>query len=249
MEVLMCRQIRPALTCAILFVLLSLAACQTYQPQVVPFKMPAAYPNFTRAGGADIAAKAYDDPAEAQQAFDYDMRASGILPVQVIFDNKGNHPLQIVPGQTFLVDDGNNLWPILDQNQAYDRINKKTEMGKIVPGAAKGGLLGGAAGALLGAAVGIVSGTNVGSAAGAGAAIGAAIGGTAGGVKGATDTEPQARIREDLAKRSLENRPIKPREMAYGFVFFPGESAKAKELRILVKEVDTGVIHSLIMPF
>jgi hypothetical protein len=249
MEVLMHRQPRLIFLCAILFTVLSLASCQTYQPQVVPFKMPAAYPNFTRAGGADIAARAYDDRTEAEQAFGYDMRGSGILPVQVIFDNKGNHPLQIVPGQAFLVDADNNLWPVLEQNQAYDRIQKKTEMGKIVPEAAKGGLLGGAAGAVLGAAIGIVTGTNVGSAAGMGAAVGAAVGGTAGGVKGATDPEPQARIREDLNKRSLENRPIKPREMAYGFVFFPGEAVKAKELRILVKEVDTGVIHSLIMPF
>jgi hypothetical protein len=63
------------------------------------------------------------------------------------------------------------------------------------------------------------------------------------------DTDPQVRIREDLTKKGLENRPIKPREIAYGFVFFPGEAAKAKELRLLVKEVDTGVIHSLTMTF
>ena len=91
--------------------------------------MPAAYPNFTRAGGADIAAKAYDDPNEAGQAFGYDMRGSGILPVQVVIDNKGNHPLEIVPGQTFLVDTANNMWPILDANLAYDRIAKEDRVG------------------------------------------------------------------------------------------------------------------------
>ena len=229
--------------------LLSLASCHTYQPQVVPFKLPPAYPSFTQVGGADIAAKAYDNPNEAAQAFDYDMRGSGILPVEIIFDNKGSHPLEIIPGQTFLVDTADNLWPILDANLAYDRIQKKTQMGNVVPQAAKGGLLGAAAGAVLGAAVGIVTRTNVGNAAGTGAAIGAAIGGVAGGTKGAMDTEPQARIGEDLAKKSLQNRPIKPREIAYGFVFFPGEAGKAKELRLLVKEVDTGVIHSLIMTF
>jgi hypothetical protein len=245
----MFRRCRSAFLCVALAAVLALGACQTYQPQVVPFKMPMAYSNFTRAGGADIAAKAYDDPAEATQAFGYDMRGSGILPVQIIFDNKGNHPLQIVPGQTFLVDSANNLWPILDANLAYDRIQKKTQMGKVLPEAAKGGLLGAAAGAVLGAAIGIVTRTNVGNAAGTGAAVGAAIGGVAGGAKGATDTDPQIRIREDLAKKGLENRPIKPRELAYGFVFFPGEAAKSKELRLLVKEVDTGIIHSLTMPF
>jgi hypothetical protein len=232
-----------------LFMVVSLVSCQTYQPDVVPFKLPPAYPSFTRAGGADIAAKAYDDPNEAAKVFGYDMRGSGILPVEIIFDNKGNHALEIVPGQTFLVDTADNLWPILDANLAYDRIQKKTQMGKVLPEAAKGGLLGAAAGAVLGAAIGIVTRTNVGNAAGTGAAVGAAIGGVAGGTKGAMDTDPQVRIREDLAKKGLDNRPIRPREIAYGFVFFPGEAAKAKELRLLVKEVDTGVIHSLTMTF
>jgi hypothetical protein len=245
----MFRRRRSAFLCSTLLVAFALGACQTYQPQVVPFKMPMAYPNFTRAGGADIAAKSYDDPTEAGQAFGYDMRGSGILPVQVIFDNKGNHSLEIVPGQTFLVDNANNLWPVLDQNQAYDRIAKKTQMGNIAPNAAKGAFLGAATGALLGAAIGIVTRQNVGGAAGMGAAVGAAVGGTAGGVKGATDTEPQARIREDLNKRSLQNRPVRPGEIAYGFVFFPGEATKAKELRLQVREADTGVRHALVMPF
>jgi hypothetical protein len=245
----MIRHHRSVFLCASLIAIFSLASCQTYQPQVVPFKMPAAYPNVTRAGGADIAAKAYDDPNEAGQAFGYDMRGSGILPVQVVIDNRGTHPLEMVPGQTFLVDTANNMWPILDANLAYDRIQKKTELGKVVPEAARGGVLGGAAGAVLGAAIGIVTGTNVGQAAARGAAVGAAVGATAGGVKGATDTDAQAKIREDLYKRSLENRPVKPGEIAYGFVFFPGEASKAKELRLQVREADTGRFYSLIMSF
>ena len=104
----MARHSRLTFLCAVGFIMLLLASCQTYQPQVVPFKMPSAYPNVTRAGGADIAAKAYDDPNEAGQAFGYDMRGSGILPVQVVIDNRGTHPLEIVPGQTFLVDTANN---------------------------------------------------------------------------------------------------------------------------------------------
>ena len=140
----MLRCYRLGFLCVTLSTLLALGACatHTYEQQVVPFKLPMAYPNFTQAGGSDIAAKAYDDPNEAAKAFDYDMRGSGILPVEIIFDNKGNHSLEIVPGQTFLVDTANNLWPILDANLAYDRINKKTEMGKVLPEAAKGSVLG-----------------------------------------------------------------------------------------------------------
>lgn len=232
-----------------LFALLFLTACQSYKTQVVPFKMPAAYPNVTEAGGAAIAAKTFDDKGEAEAAFGFDIRGSGILPVQIIFDNKGIHPIEIVPKQTFLVDVDNNLWPILDSSLAYDRIEKKTELGKVAPEAAKGGFLGGTAGAIIGAAIGIVTGQNVGEAAMKGAALGAAAGLTIGGGKGLTDRDVQDKIRGDLQKRTLESRAIKPNEIAYGFVFFPGESAKAKELRLYIREADTNTIHSLIMKF
>ena len=189
-------------TLAAALVVLGLSACTSYERQVVPFKMPSAYPNATSAADATIAAKAYDSPDEAGAAFGFDIRGSGILPIQVIFDNTGNHPLEILTDKTLLVDEENNLWPILDERLAYDRLAKKTELGKVAPEAAKAGLLGGAAGALIGAAVGIVTGTNVGSAAGKGAAVGAAAGATMGGIKGMTDSDVRSQIREDLQKRT-----------------------------------------------
>ena len=154
-----------------------LAACTTYERQVVPFKMPSAYPNATSVADATIAAKAFDDKDGAAAAFGFDIRGAGILPVQVIFDNTGSHPLEIVTDKTLLVDEENNLWPILDERMAYDRLSQKTELGRVMPEAAKGGLLAGAAGAVIGAAVGIVTGQNVAAAAGKGAAVGAAAGG------------------------------------------------------------------------
>lgn len=73
-----------------------LSACTTYERQVAPFKMPAAYPNATAVADATIAAKAYDNKEEATAAFGFDIRGAGILPVQVIFDNTGTHPLEIL---------------------------------------------------------------------------------------------------------------------------------------------------------
>ncbi len=236
-------------TLAAALVVLGLSACTSYERQVVPFKMPSAYPNATSAADATIAAKAYDSPDEAGAAFGFDIRGSGILPIQVIFDNTGNHPLEILTDKTLLVDEENNLWPILDERLAYDRLAKKTELGKVAPEAAKAGLLGGAAGALIGAAVGIVTGTNVGSAAGKGAAVGAAAGATMGGIKGMTDSDVRSQIREDLQKRTLERRAIAPREIAHGFIFFPGEAKKSKEIRISIRETDTKKVHALIMKF
>jgi len=232
-----------------MFLLVAVVACTKYERQVVPFQLPAAYPNATEAAEATIAAKAYDGKDEAGAAFGFDIRGAGILPIQVIFDNKGAHSLEIVPAQTFLVDEANNLWPILDANLAYDRINKKTELGNVVPEGAKSGMLAGAAGGIIGAAIGIVTGTNVGRAAAKGAAVGAAAGLTMGGAKGLTDDEVRYQIQDDLKARSLERRAVKPLEVAHGFIFFPGEAKKSRELRLQLKAIDTGRIYPLILKF
>ena len=226
-----------------------LVACTKYEQRVVPFKMPAAYPNATTVADATIAARAFDASEDAAAAFGFDIRGAGILPVQVIFDNRGNHPLEIMSDRTLLIDEENNLWPVLDERMAYDRISKKTELGKVAPEAAKGGLLAGAAGAVIGAAIGIVSGHNVAAAAGQGAAVGAAAGITIGGAKGMSDSEVQYQIREDLQRRTLEKRAIAPHEVAHGFIFFPGEAKRARELRISIRATDTRQVYPLIMKF
>ena len=234
---------------AALLVILTMAACTTYQRQVVPFKMPAAYPNATSVVEATIAAKAYDSTEEATQAFGFDIRSAGILPVQVIFDNTGKHPLEILAEKTHLVDEENNLWPILDQDLAYDRLARETQLGRVLPEAGKGALLAGAAGALIGAAIGIVTGTNVGAAVGKGAAIGAASGATIGGAHGLSDTEVRYQIQEDLQRRTLSQRSVVPGELAHGFLFFPGEAKQPRELRISLRAADTQDVYPLIMRF
>ena len=230
-------------------VILGLAACTSYERQVVPFKMPAAYPNATVVAQATMAATAYDNPEKAAAAFGFDIRGAGILPIQVIFDNAGRYPLEIVAVQTLLVDEENNLWPLLDERMAYDRLAKKTELGKVAPEAAKGGLLAGAAGAVIGAAIGIVTGTNVGSAAGKGAAIGAAAGITMGGAKGYAESDVRYQIQEDLQKRTLVKRAVTPGEVAHGFLFFPGEAKAPRELRITIRATDTKTDYPVVLKF
>jgi hypothetical protein len=230
---------------AILIALLMLLSCAKYQRQVVPFKLPSGYPNVTEAAGAQIAARAYDDKGEAEKAFGFNIIGAGVLPVQVVFDNKGPHRIEIVPNQTYLVDIDDNLWPILDARLAYDRIQKKTEYGEVAPQAVQKGALGATAGAIIGAAIGIVSGRSVGEGAMRGAAAGAALGATIGGAQGMSDPEARHAIRDDLQTRSLDNRAVVPQEVAHGFIFFPGESKKAKELRLRIKEADTGKTYAL----
>jgi hypothetical protein len=231
----------------VLFAVFLVVACTRYESQVVPFKMPTAYPNAVEVAGATLAAQAFGDPKEAKDAFGFDILGAGVLPVMVVFDNRSDRPLEIVAAQTFLVDQENNLWPVLDQRMAYDRIEHGTELGEVAPKAAKYGVLGGLAGGLIGAAIGIVSGQSVGEAAMRGAAVGAAAGATVGGSAALSQPDVQAKIQDDLNKRSLENRFVRPNEIAYGFIFFPAESKKPSELRIQIREGGTGKLHALIM--
>ncbi len=235
---------------AVLVILaVTLLGCTRYERKVVPFKMPQSLPNATWVAGAHIAAQAFADRSEAKSAFGFDIVGAGVLPVQVIFDNQGDHPLEIVPEKTYLIDADNNLWPILESDLAYDRISKKTEYGEVVPESVKPGLIGGAAGAIVGAAIGIVTGENVGEAAGKGAAVGSAAGVLMGGAKGLSDEDVQNKIGGDLQNRSLERKPIPAKDIAHGFIFFPGEATSAAELRLTIRETDTGNSHRLMMKF
>jgi hypothetical protein len=226
------------------------AGCTAYKRQPVSFKMPAAYPNATEVVGATVAARAYADVEEAKEAFGFDIRSAGLYPVQVIFDNTGDHSLQVEPSQTFLVDGGGNLWPIIDSGLAYDRVTKKSEMSRIGGAGVKTGLLTGAAGALLGAAIGIVSGENVLAAAGKGAALGGAIGATAGGAHAATSgADARAEIAQDLRGKSLENKAISPGSIAHGFIFFPGEAQGTGELRLQLRVIETGDLSTIRLAF
>ena len=171
-----------------------------------------------------------------------------MLPVQLIFENQGPHSLKIIPEQTFLQDEQGNLWPVLEDQTAYERATKYSKTKKIFKEGAYTGFLGATAGVIIGAAIGIVTGQGVGSALGKGAAMGAAAGATLGGVKGyASDEAPRAII-NDLNRKSLENKAIKPASLAFGFIFFPGEAPSAKLLRLQLQEVDTGKVYSIQFP-
>ncbi|MBI4495639.1 MAG: hypothetical protein HY697_01770 [Deltaproteobacteria bacterium] len=233
-----------------MFVLLTAAAlasaCATaYKAQPLAFRSPASLPNAVQAAGAVIAAQGFSDPKSAEEAFGFDVRGAGFLPVQVIFDNRGPHPLKINAGQSFLEDEAGNLWPILSSQTAYERATRFAQTKQIFREGAYSGFLGAAAGGVIGAAIGILTGQGVGSAAGKGAAVGAAAGATMGGLKGYSSDDARRAIVNDLNQKSLENKPVAPGNMAFGFLFFPGESKKARQLRLQLVEADTGRMHTL----
>jgi len=227
-------------------ILLFAAACATsYQAKPLPFRAPSSYSNAVDVDGAVVAAQAYADPKAAQEAFGFDVRGAGMLPIQVVFDNQGAHSLRINGEQTFLEDSEGNLWPVLPSQTAYERATKYAQTKEVFKEGAYSSLLGAAAGAVIGTAIGIVTGQGVGSALGKGAAVGAAAGATIGGVKGYHSDEARRVIVDDLNRKSLENKAVHPKSLAFGFLFFPGEARSAKELRLQLSEVDSGRIHVL----
>jgi hypothetical protein len=235
--------------CVMLSSVFLISCATSYQAQPLPFKAPSAYPNAQNIAGATVGAKAYADAEEAKGTFGFDIRAAGMLPVQVVFDNQGKHSLEVNSSQTFLEDNEGNLWPVLASNIAYERATKYAQTKEIFKEGAYHGFLGAIAGATIGAAIGIVTGQDVAKMTGKGATIGAASGAVIGGAKGYDAREAQNKIIDDLKQKSLQSKPIEPNNLAYGIIFFPGEAKSAKQLRMQVVEKDTGAMHVLIMKF
>lgn len=224
----------------LVFLLPVLGACTPYESREVPFKPPTAFANMQTVAGAQVAAQAYADPAVAKKAFGFDIRAAGLMPVQVVIDNRGTQGLMIVPGQTFLIDAKGNYWNLLDSRTAYERVEKSSEFATIAKGAGKGSVLGAAGGAIVGAAIGILSGRNFAENLGKGAAAGAAGGALIGGANAGGNEEASRQISHDLATKELENRAISPGSLGRGFLFFPGEAPSASQLRLQLQEEGSG---------
>jgi hypothetical protein len=224
----------------------AIQGCSTaYKAKPLSFKSPESFQNMTQAGGARVGAEAFADPAAAKAAFGFDVRGAGMLPVQLVFDNQGPHTLEINPAQTFLEDRQGNLWPILTDKFAYERATKYAQTHQIFKKGAYAGFLGAAAGAIVGAAIGIVSGEDVARTVGEGAAVGAAAGTVMGGAAGYASNDARSVIVRDLRDKSLENKAVAPGDLSHGIIFFPGEAPSAKQLRLQLKEQDTGKIHTV----
>lgn len=222
-------------------VLLAFTSCATsYVAKPLPFKLPSSYSNAQEVGGAVIGARAYTDVREARENFGFDIISAGMLPVEIVIDNKGTHQLEINGTQTFLEDRQSNLWPVLNRELAYERATKFAQTKETFSEGAQSGFFGAAAGALIGAAIGILSGQNVAETAGKGAVVGGAGGAVIGGANAYNDGDARHAVVDDLQSKSLQAKSVAPNALAYGFIFFPAEAKTAKTLRLQVVEKDTG---------
>ena len=232
------------------FVLLALAvgSCSSYKPTPTSFKLPRG-DQAVEVFGARVSVKAYDDPKEAKQAFQgFDIRAAGLLPVQVVVQNDGPYTLRMNPAQTFVEDANENLWPVMEKKLAYDRIAKYADTHAAFKEGAHKGFMGAMAGALIGAAIGVVSSGSVAGAAAKGAALGAAGGAVVGGASAKASGDARREAIEDLRQKELENKVIAPGSLVYGFVFFPGEVEDATLLCLQLRIADTSRADAIEFP-
>ncbi|MCD4755041.1 MAG: hypothetical protein K8R75_04470 [Deltaproteobacteria bacterium] len=221
-------------TIVLLLSLLVLAGCARYGHRVSPVPLPGAQPEHVTVNGVEMLAVAFPDAKTAEDRFGFDVRGSGLLPVQLVIDNQSTQKVSINSGQTFLIDQSGQAWPLLSAEEAYQRVKGHVEMGETAKGTVKPAVLLGAAGALAGFAIGIISGQDIGECVGKGAVLGGTAGALAGGTA-AYATAPE-KIRTDLAQRTLRNRPVEPGQLAHGFLFFPGrkEATSAQQLRLAI---------------
>lgn len=227
-----------------------ISGCTAYKTQFTGFRPAEEYANVQVVAGVTIGGEAYAEKDAAENAFGFDIRGAGILPVQVVLNNNSGKSLELVSTQTFLVDAENRYWNIIPNNTAIDRIEKSTQLAAFLgKGAGKGAILGAIGGTVIGAALGIVSGRSVGEAALKGGAAGAAAGAVIGGVKEGTSTEREYSITEDLKAKGIEGKVVPDQHMANGFIFFPGEAKTAKELRMQIREKETGKVHNVVLRF
>lgn len=230
----------------LLIIVAHLSACATYESKSVSFRPPQDYANYQNTSGLLVGAESFADSKLAEQAFGFDLRAAGLLPVQVVIDNKSGQGVEVVSGQTFLIDDTNRYWKVLTNREAVDRVQKATDAGSIAGGAGKGAAYGAAAGALLGLAIGVVSGRDVGSSVVKGGVLGGAGGAVIGGAnKAGDDRQREYKIAEDVRDKGVEGKIMQSESLASGFIFFPGEVASARELRLQIKFRGDGRLQTL----
>ncbi len=219
--------------------------CARYSDQVAPIQLPENALNRVHVEGAIVSARAYVHPDEAKNALGFDTRKAGILPVEVVIDNRSASSITIDTQHTFLIDDAGNLWPSLSMETATNRVKGHIEMGETLKGTAKPTLGGAAAGAAIGSAVGVLTGKNVGESAGKGAVAGAAAGAVIGGTSGYVSAEEKAR--DWVYDRALEERKVLPNEIAHGFIFFPGRDKEANSARELRLSLSMGTIKRVVI--
>lgn len=199
---------------------LLLAACAA-KSRTVAFRPPGDFYSYQNVLGLKVGAELFEDEKQAEEAFGFNIRAAGLLPMQLVLDNRTGQGVDIIAGQTFLVDENNRYWRVLSVKDAMARVQKYT-VGK---GAGKSI----SPSQLQRLAFKVVSGSAEGVAIVAEPAASDATG------KSGQDQNGESTGGEEYRHQDLEGKVMFAETLASGIVYFPGEVPSPRELRLQVK--------------
>lgn len=218
-----------------------LSACATYEHRAIPFRPPQEYGSYQNVSGMHIGVESFADKNQAEDAFGFDVRSAGLLPVQVVIDNQSGHRVEIMPRQTFLVDETGRYWNVLSSSEAVNRAESV-----IGNSSGSGTAIGAIAGTLLFLGLSALSGGRSGGNMAAGVIVGGATGAAVGSaVSQPENAQERSRLASTMNDRSLERKTIPPNILTSGFIFFPGEAKSAKELHLQFLFLDSDQFQTI----
>lgn len=122
-----------------------MAACAAGENGAPSIRPPQEFINYQNASGVMIGGEAHGDQKMAESLFGFDILGAGILPVQLVLDNRSGQGVEVVANRTYLVARGDERWKPLQNTEALARVGwdvtGKDKDKDIVPGTAAGALL------------------------------------------------------------------------------------------------------------
>jgi hypothetical protein len=157
--------------------------------------------------------RAYEDAAQAQPFFGFDVRTAGLAPLGISIANRSPDAIKILPRQTFLVDADSQAWPLLTAAQARSRLASSglpMDVPAALPSADE-------LAALTGFALDLLAGPAFST---------------------ESNARPESRASRKFAEKNLSNPTIPPGQVASGVLYFPGqgEAKEARRLRLCYQQ-------------
>lgn len=185
--------------------------------------------------GVHIGAELAEDPKQIEEVFGADIRAAGVLPLQLIIENKGAQTIEIVAGQTCLIDDDNRYWRPLSTQAAAEKLDRAEPAAAVVQG--KTVKTAKVSDAVMEMAVAMISRH------GAQAPVSkpepsAGPAKPQGEKQGAVDKPDKKR------DKGIDGRIMTTGSLMRGYLYFPGDIRLARELRIQIKSRDDGRLQT-----
>jgi len=227
-----------------IILLLMLTGCAApLRTDTTTFRLPTQYPNHQEIDGLELAVVPVAGVERSRAVFGTDMHTAGILPVQIIAQNKGSREFEVNAAQMFGMTPNGELTVAYTLRRSAERVRESSIGATAATQAAVGAIAGAAAGAAIGAAASGASGGDAGSGAAAGAAIGGAVGAGSGAAAGLSDAIT-VQFKKELAAVAFEDRVVYPGDLQQGFIYFKWKPYT--QVRVKVFNITTGETREMV---